>query len=89
MTTDADRRTQLRAFLASNFLLSKEEFPHADDASLLGEGVVDSTGVLELILFLEQTFGLQIEDHEATPRNLDSVLRILAFVDGKLGSAGR
>ncbi|MBL8730048.1 MAG: acyl carrier protein [Planctomycetes bacterium] len=78
-----DDRTRLRTFLASNFLLSDEEFPFDDDASLLAAGVVDSTGVLELILFLDEVFGVQVADAEATPRNLDSVRRILEFVARK------
>lgn len=84
---DADRRHVLRSFLASSFLLSEEPFPYDDDKSLMEHGVVDSTGVLELILFLEERFGVHVDDHEATPRNLDSVARILAFVRAKLSPA--
>jgi acyl carrier protein len=87
---DPERRTLLRAFLARNFLLSDDEFPHDDDASLMDAGVVDSTGVLELILFLEESFGVVVADAEATPRNLDTVNRILDFVAQKraMGKAG-
>lgn len=84
MSHRAQRRTQLRAFLARNFLLSEAAFPYGDDASLMAEGVVDSTGVLELILFLDETFGVDVADAEATPRNLDSVARILDYLDSKL-----
>jgi acyl carrier protein len=84
MSNRTDRRRRLRAFLASNFLLSDEDFPFDDDASLMAEGVVDSTGVLELILFLDETFGVDVADTEATPRNLDSVRRILDYLDSKL-----
>lgn len=84
MTIRADRRDQLRAFLARNFLLSEQAFPYDDDVSLMAEGVVDSTGVLELILFLDETFGVHVDDVEATPRNLDSVRRILDYLDSKL-----
>lgn len=87
MNTRADRRAQLRRFLAQNFLLSDAEFPFADDASLLEEGVVDSTGVLELILFLDETFGVHVDDEEAVPQNLDSVARILDYVERKLSVA--
>ena len=83
MSQLATQRTQLRRFLASNFLLSDEEFPFDDDASLMAEGVVDSTGVLELILFLGEAFGVNVEDAEATPRNLDSVRRILDYLARK------
>lgn len=88
MSADPSLRTQLRAFLATNFLLSSEEFPYDDDASLMEQGVVDSTGVLELILFLEQEFGVKVADAEATPRNLDTVRRILAYVERKRSTAG-
>lgn len=83
MATDPEPRKRLRAFLANNFLLSNAEFPYGDDASLMEHGVVDSTGVLELILFLEQEFGVKVGDAEAIPRNLDTVARILAFVERK------
>lgn len=89
MDQTPDRRERLREFLAGNFLLSDAPFPYPDNASLLGEGVVDSTGVLELIQFLEEAFGVRVADAEAVPRNLDSVQAILAFVDRKLGAAGR
>lgn len=84
MSQRAERRTRLRAFLARNFLLSEEPFPYEDDVSLMAEGVVDSTGVLELILFLDEAFGVNVADAEATPRNLDSVGRILDYLDSKL-----
>ncbi|MBX3464602.1 MAG: acyl carrier protein [Planctomycetes bacterium] len=81
MSSRADRRAQLRAFLAKNFLLSDAEFPFDDDTSLMAEGVVDSTGVLELILFLDEAFGVNVSDADATPRNLDSVRAILDYVE--------
>jgi acyl carrier protein len=51
-------------------------------------GVVDSTGVLEIIGFLEQAFGLKVEDDEIVPANLDSIDRIVAFVERKPGTPG-
>lgn len=78
-----DSRSVLRRFLARNFLLSDQDLPFDDDASLITEGLIDSTGVLELILFLEESFGVRVSDADATPRNLDSVRRILAYVAAK------
>jgi acyl carrier protein len=78
MPTDA--HAVLRRFLARNFLLSDQELPFDDDASLITEGLLDSTGVLELILFLEESFDVRVSDADATPHNLDSVRRILAYV---------
>jgi acyl carrier protein len=64
-------------------LLTDGDFPMADDVSLLEAGVVDSTGVLELIMFLEESFGVEVTDAEAVPANLDSVANIVAFVRRK------
>ena len=54
-----------------------------DDASLLDRGLIDSTGVLEVIEYLETTFGITVTDDEMLPENLDSVDRIVAFVEKK------
>jgi acyl carrier protein len=83
MSTPSDPRTSIRRFLAENFLLTDKEFPYPDEASLLELGVVDSTGVLELIQFLESTFDIEVSDADAVPDNLDSVARMLAFVGQK------
>jgi acyl carrier protein len=87
-TTRASCREAVRAFLARTFLLSDAEFPHDDDTSLMAANVIDSTGVLELILFLEQAFGVTVTDAEATPKNLDSVRRIVDFVLRRRGDGG-
>ena len=73
----------VRDFLRTSFYLPRDrELPGA--ASLLESGIVDSTGVLELIGFLEKTFGIRVADDEILPENLDSVDRITSFVDRKL-----
>jgi len=54
-----------------------------DKDSLLDKGIVDSTGVLELVGFLEETFSIKIEDEELIPENLDSVDKITVYVDKK------
>jgi acyl carrier protein len=76
-------REQIRSHLAKNFLFSTNGFPYEDDASLLEAGVVDSTGVLELILFVEESFKIEVADNEVTPENFDSVNRIAAYVERK------
>jgi acyl carrier protein len=58
-----------------------------DDESLLEAGVIDSTGMLEMVLFLEQHFGLKVEDRELVPENLDSMDRLVQFVGRKLRAA--
>jgi len=55
-----------------------------DDTSFLKQGIVDSTGILELVLFLEQTYDIKIEDEELIPENLDSLRNIARFIDRKL-----
>ncbi len=77
-------KEQVRQFIISNFYVSD---PNAlnDDASLLDAGIVDSTGVLEVITFIETTFGVTVEDAEMLPDNLDAVNRIVAFVQRKRG----
>jgi acyl carrier protein len=79
----ADIRRRVRSYVASNFYIGPQ--PLADEASLLELGVVDSTGVLELVAFLERTFGLEVRDEELVPENLDSIDAICEFVSRKGG----
>ena len=72
----------IRTHIAQNILFSKT-YPHADDASFLEEGIIDSMNVMELILFVEEQFGLEVADDEIVPDNFDSVARIAAFVRQK------
>ncbi len=75
-------REQVRGFILENFLFSND-CKLEDSASLVRNGLIDSTGVLELIAYLEQTFGITVADEEMVPDNLDSVDSILAFVARK------
>jgi acyl carrier protein len=75
-------KDQIRSFLATNFYVP-DPTALADDASLLDQGLIDSTGVLEVIEFLESTFEIKVDDAEMLPENLDSVERIVAFVERK------
>ncbi len=77
-----DVEAQVRAFIARNFYVAGDA-PLAADASLLDHGIVDSTGVLEVITFLEKTFAIQIEDEEMIPDNLDSIGAIVRFTTSK------
>jgi len=74
---------ELRAFLMENFLLGDDLRTLPGDASLIEAGIIDSTGVLELVGFLERTYGLRIADHELVPENLDSIDRVVRFVESK------
>lgn len=76
---------QLRAFVLENFLFGDQSRIPAGDASLLGNGVIDSTGVLELIEFLEEEFGIAVDDSETVPENLDTFDGLERFVGFKQG----
>lgn len=67
-------------FIVENFRFGDTSFEIAPDASLIDNDVIDSTGVLELVAFLEERFGLTIVDTDIVPANLDSLSRIAAFV---------
>jgi len=75
---------KVRQFITTNFYVAD---PSAldDDASLLDRGIVDSTGVLEVIGFLEKEFSIEVGDAEIVPDNLDSIGKITGFVGRKLG----
>lgn len=75
-------KQQIRDFITTNFYVAD---PSAleDRASLLEHGVIDSTGVLEVIAFIEETFAITVDDSEMLPENLDSIERIAAFVQRK------
>ncbi len=72
----------IRTHIAQNILFSKT-YAHPDDASFLEEGIIDSMNVMELIMFVEEKFGVAVADDEIVPDNFDSVARIAAFVRRK------
>ena len=78
------KNEQIRNFLAENFVLNANGFTLDDDASLLEAGVVDSTGILELTLFVEETFQIEVADEEILPENFDSVNRITTYIESKV-----
>jgi acyl carrier protein len=80
-TTEIER--EVKIFLINNYLFGKSE-ALADNASLL-DNVIDSTGVLELVVFLQDTFNITVDDQEVIPDNIESVSNIVAYVERKLG----
>jgi len=82
-----DTEAKVRSFIEDNFLFRSDDAALAADASLLDAGLIDSTGILELVAFLEGTFGITVADAEIVPANLDSIAAIAAYVDGKLVEA--
>lgn len=83
----SDIKNSVRNFIVENFLFGDTSQVIEDATSLIDNGYVDSTGVLELVMFLEQTFGIKVADSEIVPANLDSVGAIAAYIEGKRQSA--
>lgn len=78
--------TEIRRFISENFLFGQErEF--ADGDSFLENGIIDSTGVLELVAFLDEKYGIAVSDEELLPQNLDSVANLAAFIARKQAAA--
>lgn len=80
-------KNEVRAFIVENFLFGDATQAPADDASLIENDVIDSTGVLELVAFVEDRFGLTMSDADIVPANLDSLERIASFVAAKSPAA--
>jgi len=75
----------LKEFIFENFLVGLRSSELDDTASFLEKGIIDSTGVLELVAFVEQTFGFEVEDEELVPDNFDSLNKLEAYVQQKTG----
>lgn len=81
--TEGQIETKLKDFIADEILFSRNGFNYPDDASFLETGIVDSMSIMEIVLFAQKTFGVDIEDREITPENFDSVEKIAAFLRRK------
>jgi len=84
----ARTKETISRFIQENFLMYQEGKTLDDDTSFLDEGIIDSTGILEVITFLEETYQIKIENEELVPENLDSIARISAFVEKKRKQSG-
>lgn len=74
---------KIRAFIVTNFLFGKDE-DLPEDASFLERGILDSTGVMELVAHLEKEYGIRVDDRELVPENLDSLGAVAAYLERKL-----
>lgn len=74
---------QIKGYVADNFLFTDNGYPLTEDVSFLEEGIIDSTGVLELVMFVEETFNVTVEDDEILPGNFDSVAQLAAYIRRK------
>jgi acyl carrier protein len=78
-----ETRTAIRAFVVENFLFGDDSHPLPADLSLIDNDLIDSTGILELVGFLEERFAIQVADADIVPANLDTIDRIAGFISRK------
>jgi len=76
-------KEKIKTFIVENFLFGSED-GLKDETSFLEEGIIDSTGILELVTFLEEEFSIAIEDEELVPENLDSINNVTTFLERKI-----
>lgn len=86
MKSDSAYENQIRDFLSRNLLFSDGTFPYEDETSLLEEGIVDSMGVMEVVMFVQSNFGIAVDANEITRSNFDSVGKLAAYIRGKTGT---
>jgi acyl carrier protein len=82
-----DVETQIRTYLSQFLLFSDDSVEYSDDDSFLESGIVDSMAVMELAMFVEETYNITVDDQEITPENFDSVNRLAKYVRTKLNGA--
>jgi acyl carrier protein len=75
---------EIRRFVVDNFLFGRENVELSADSSFLESGIIDSTGTLELIQFIEEKYQITVDDEDLVPANLDSINRVVAYVNRKL-----
>jgi acyl carrier protein len=83
---DRNLEKTVREFVIKNFIFEDDGSLNAE-TSFLDNGIIDSTGVLEVIAFVEEAYGIKVEDHEIVPENLDSIRSIASFVERRLSAA--
>jgi acyl carrier protein len=82
-TIDGTLEDRIRQHIVDNFIYGGDGRELGLEQSLLETGIVDSTGVLELVFFVEETFGIKVKDEELVPRNFDSIAKLAAYVRQK------
>lgn len=86
-SNESEIRAKVREFIGSNFLLGKSQDAIQDSGSFLDSGIVDSTGVLEIVEFVQEAWGFRVADDELVPENLDSVDNLVRFILRKRDAA--
>ena len=74
---------KLKMYILDNFLFTDDQSVLSSEDSFMEKGIIDSSGILEVIFFLEEEFNVKVEDDEMTPENLDSVKNLVAFIEKK------
>jgi acyl carrier protein len=83
----ADVTEKVRGYIVDNFLYTRPDFALGEDDALLGNGIIDSMGVMEVIMFLEEVFGVTVNDADITEENLGTVRAIASYVLAHPGTA--
>lgn len=83
---DKDIKKTIKTFIVENFLFGEDEDLN-DDTSFLDDGIIDSTGVLELVEFIEEQFNFKIDDEEMIPENLDSLNNLEAYISKQISGS--
>jgi len=78
-----DIRKEIRSYILDNFMIGRENEELSDSDSLLSKGVIDSTGVVELVGYLEENFQIAVEDDELVPDNFDTVNNLVGYIQKK------
>ena len=81
-------KSKIREFILENFVIGLDEAELNDDDSFLDQGIIDSTGVLEVVAFIEETYSFDVEDEEVIPENFDSIKNLAAYIEKKQAEMG-
>lgn len=76
-------KNRIRGYILENFLFTNDQSKLGNDDSFLDKGIIDSTGVLEIVGFLQQEFGVEVEDDEMISENLDTINNIVNYIESK------
>jgi acyl carrier protein len=82
-------KSEIRKYIIDNFLYGQDDNTLGTDVSFLENGIIDSTGVLELVSFVQETFGIKVKDDELIPNNFDSLTKLEAFIVNKQQISGQ
>ncbi|HAG94791.1 MAG: acyl carrier protein [Pseudomonadales bacterium] len=79
-------REKLKNYILENYLFTDDQSALNDSDSFMEQGIIDSTGIMEVVFFLEEEFDIQVQDEEMIPENLDSIDNLVAFVEKRQAS---